>query len=349
MRDAPVPPSPSPVAATAASAHAGLDHPQPAGDGRVAPPDAKPDADPDGDAPLAGTGHAASAAATGATACPNCHAPLTLPAPHHCPHCGQETRVRPPTVGEFARQFADQYLATDGALWRTLGTLLARPGALTLAYLAGRRRHYVLPLRLYLSISVIVLLGINALLDARLSRLPELRIDVATSSLVAIDLGAVRVAVDRGRFQCRGLPVALCQRLSARLMADPADLWQRATQAGQRATGKLGAALFVLMPVFALLLLAAFAGQRWRYAEHLVFALHVHAWWLLAVGVAVLAVPGLTQAAWAAIPVYGAWAAWRVYGGPAWALALRLLAVTVAYIALLIVVLGALVLWALMQ
>ena len=47
--------------------------------------------------------------------------------------------MRPPTLVEFAQQFGGAYLATEGALWRTLRLLLTRPGELTRRYLAGPR------------------------------------------------------------------------------------------------------------------------------------------------------------------------------------------------------------------
>ncbi len=92
-------------------------------------------------------------------ACLNCGASFAAPRPKFCPSCGQETTVRPPTLGEFAQQFGGAYFSTEGALWRTLALLLFKPGELTRQYLAGRRKHYVLPLRLYLTVSVVVLLA----------------------------------------------------------------------------------------------------------------------------------------------------------------------------------------------
>lgn len=73
---------------------------------------------------------------------------------HYCPVCGQETRIEMPTVGHFLAEFAEQTLALQGQLWRTLYSLLFRPGQLTLDYVAGRRQRYVRPLRLYLAISI---------------------------------------------------------------------------------------------------------------------------------------------------------------------------------------------------
>lgn len=73
---------------------------------------------------------------------------------HYCPVCGQETRIEMPTVGHFLAEFAEQTLALQGQLWRTLYSLLFKPGQLTLDYVAGRRQRYVRPLRLYLAISI---------------------------------------------------------------------------------------------------------------------------------------------------------------------------------------------------
>ncbi|WP_273456080.1 DUF3667 domain-containing protein [Nevskia ramosa] len=71
-----------------------------------------------------------------------------------CPVCSQETRIEMPTVGHFVAEFAEQTLALQGQLWRTLYSLLFKPGQLTLDYIAGRRQRYVRPLRLYLAISI---------------------------------------------------------------------------------------------------------------------------------------------------------------------------------------------------
>ena len=90
--------------------------------------------------------------------CLSCDQPLTLPRPKFCPACGQDTHIRPPRIGEFIQQLGGAHLATQGALWRTLKLLLFKPGELTRQYRAGRRKHFVLALRLYLTVSVIALL-----------------------------------------------------------------------------------------------------------------------------------------------------------------------------------------------
>ena len=83
--------------------------------------------------------------------CANCGAPVDGA---FCARCGQETAIELPTARQFLRDAAGRYVALDGRLWRTLAALCARPGLLTREYLAGRRRRYVRPGRLFLVLSL---------------------------------------------------------------------------------------------------------------------------------------------------------------------------------------------------
>ena len=100
-------------------------------------------------------------------ACRNCgtQAPLKF-----CPACGQETTLHPPTLGEFLHEFVGHYVALEGTLWRTLGLLICRPGRLTREYLDGRRRRYVLPLRLYLTASFLFFLVLKLVAAGQIGR-----------------------------------------------------------------------------------------------------------------------------------------------------------------------------------
>jgi hypothetical protein len=73
-----------------------------------------------------------------------------------CPECGQNTRERLPTFMQFMREATGRYLAFEGKLWKTLVPLLFRPGFLTRAYFAGRRRRYIGPARLFLVSSLLL-------------------------------------------------------------------------------------------------------------------------------------------------------------------------------------------------
>lgn len=277
-------------------------------------------------------------------ACPNCEAPLPDPPPPFCPQCGQETRVRAPTLGEFVQQFGGAYLSTEGALWRTLKLLLLRPGELTRQYLAGRRKHYVLPLRLYLTVSVIVLLLVRLSTSAAIRADPALVASFDQSpDVIVLDIGAGRAGLQDGRFFCEGLPAWVCQRLQRRLDVDARGLQRELAGLGERVTANLGLAMFVLLPAFAAALKLAYWNRGLRYTEHLVFALHVHAFWFAVLALNLLPLGGFEGLSWFAVPVYTLVAMKRVYGGRWWPRWLRAAAVSTVYLLVMVAAMVALI------
>ena len=149
-------------------------------------------------------------------ACLNCGEEFTAPRPMFCPACGQESNVKPPTMMEFAQQFGGGFLALEGTLWRTLKRLLFQPGELTREYLAGRRRRYIPPLRMYLTISLVTLLLI------RFATAPDLAVSRSADRAPPmqqqfdITLGAAEAGLKEGVFYCTGFPRWLCDRLQRR-------------------------------------------------------------------------------------------------------------------------------------
>ena len=88
---------------------------------------------------------------------------------HYCPDCGQETDPRPPTVVELVRQLLSHYASAEGKLWPTIVGLIGKPGHLTTEHLAGRRRRYIMPTRLYLTTSILFFVLVKVLGAGNLS------------------------------------------------------------------------------------------------------------------------------------------------------------------------------------
>ena len=84
--------------------------------------------------------------------CKNCD---TLLEARYCPQCGQRDIDLDRPLAELLGEALRETLDVDGRASRTLWTLISRPGVLTRDYLAGRRRRYSPPFRLYLIISVL--------------------------------------------------------------------------------------------------------------------------------------------------------------------------------------------------
>jgi hypothetical protein len=249
-----------------------------------------------------------------------------------CPECGQETSVRAPTVGEFIQQFGGAYFATEGALWRSLKLLLLKPGELTAQYLAGRRKHFVLPLRLYLSISLLVLLLVRVAGSGSVEFKVGNPAEIAKeNSNFTLELGGGRAGMRGGVFFCESLPGWLCQRIQRRVDIEPGKMLGEVQLMRERFLSNLGGAMFVLLPGFALWLKWVYRNRHLRYTEHLVFALHLHAFWFVAL---LLTLPGLgllSALAVLSVPVYALIAMRRVYGGRVWPLLLRAALVSALY------------------
>jgi len=281
------------------------------------------------------------------SACLNCNEPFGAQRPRYCPACGQESNLKPPTLREFAQQFGGSYLAIEGALWRSLKLLLLRPGELTREYLLGRRRRYVLPLRLYLTISVIVLLGLRLMGSVELRAIDDPGHPVANEPITLSMFGG-RAGSKDGAFYCERLPQWLCARLKKRLDVDPQSLVNEIAAFGQRFLSNIGAAMFLAVPAFAAGLKLLYLGRAMRYTEHLVFALHLHAFWFLMLGLSLPGLSVLSALAFLAVPVYSVLALRRVYRGRWWLLLLRSAALAAGYVVVLGIALGALAVWTLL-
>jgi Protein of unknown function (DUF3667) len=279
--------------------------------------------------------------------CPNCGHALPDPRPRFCGHCGQETNLRPPRLLEFAQQFGGAYLSTEGALWRTLGLLLLRPGELTRRYLAGRRKHYVLPLRLYLTISLLTLLVLRLMIptdvDMGAGTGPATR-NLPNVTIKGLTPGAGAGLKD-GVFYCEGMPAWLCKRLSQKLELEPKSFAREMQRLPERFVSHWGTTMFLLVPLFAALHLLLYRRTGLRYTEHLVHALHVHAFWFAALLLAMLPSGVVAGVMALIVPVYTLMAARRVYGGGWWQTVWKALIVGFLYSIVLSVALAAVAVW----
>ena len=279
-------------------------------------------------------------------ACRNCGTPAPL---NFCPACGQETTLHPPTLGEFLHEFVGHYVALEGSLWRTLGLLLCRPGRLTREYLDGRRRRYVLPLRLYLTASFLFFLvlklvagtitpGMKVLVDGRDMAVAEYRAEIASAAHAAS--GSARPA-SGARFEvlkandCGGAGQRACSRVEQSLNEALAHAQENPQEALERAREHFmhwaPYAIFVLLPAFAGLMQLAYRRRGMTYGEHVVFSLHLHAFWFLA-ALALLALPeSVAAVAQFAVVAYGVWAMRETYGGRWWPAMLRAFLVSTLY------------------
>lgn len=116
------------------------------------------------------------------TECLNCGHPLDM-SDKYCPNCSQANSTKKLTIRDFLDEFLSSLIDYDSRLWKSLVSLLTRPGRITLDYVAGKRVTYSNPFRFLLSLAFLyfLLLGFagdfgdldNLNLDSKLSSNPD--------------------------------------------------------------------------------------------------------------------------------------------------------------------------------
>jgi hypothetical protein len=188
--------------------------------------------------------------------CLNCGAEL---GGRYCAACGQKHDPHRPTFGHFVAETAESLSHADGRLWKTLRLLLTKPGFLSREFFDGRRASYLPPIRLYivLSVAFFVLLAL----------LPN----HGDNPLADVDIGSETRCSDLqyyGPFKATMEPRlrAACVRVMA---DDGAGLGKAFLQNAPKA-------MWLLLPVFAAIMLLFYWRPRRLYAEHLLYLVHNH-------------------------------------------------------------------------
>jgi hypothetical protein len=243
--------------------------------------------------------------------CENCGALLQGP---YCSECGQKAADRIVPVWHLLNEALEAVFQLDLRVLRTLPTFLFLPGRLTEEYLNGRRQRYIRPFRLYL-FSTFVLFAVVALTTT------------GGFGVVLDPQGAVRLNPPNTGVSVGGAPdttgtsasgPALFgapdrrERIAQALESDSIDinvggfgpatnrqieqvLRAKSAQAVRNPRQFLGTLIdqgpylmFLMLPVFALLLKLLYVRRGRLYMEHLIFSLHVHALAFFAFTVGVL-------------------------------------------------------------
>jgi len=235
--------------------------------------------------------------------CPNCQASAR---DHFCSLCGETLTVHSPTAGEFIHEFIGHYVALEGRLWRTLRLLMTRPGQLTVDFLRGRRVPYIDPLRLYLTLSL-VMFGLIKLYGVDLPRvtfddrsfgatyshaMPGLARDDGTFPVAAL---SIKGKSDSGTHTVGQALMTLgsvdptwaknAQRFMAAAPEEQADIVNHGFLAN------LPYMLIGALPLFACYLKLIWWRSRRHYGDHLVFALHTTTFAFLLASVMIV-IPG---------------------------------------------------------
>ncbi len=278
--------------------------------------------------------------------CRNCGTPVTGP---FCSGCGQEDKDFDHSFVRFLTNAASALFNLDSRTWRTIVPLLFRPGEFTARYLAGERVKFVPPVRLYLFVSLLYFLMVAWLPAGG----PAVVWDVENPSLETEPRGVREdPVIEPGEGESRSIAERIRDELSEEGLEVPPFLERfvpgvdRAAQdpAAFRRAVLQGASylMFILVPLFGLLVKLTYPGRRRYYLHYLLFAVHFHSFVFLLLSLRLLMeapgwrfLSGLAGPLLLVVPVYLFVALRRVFGGSVSATGVRTLVVSVTYLGFL--------------
>jgi len=272
--------------------------------------------------PFAAGGVQSEHAVDTALRCANCQSTNVA---RFCAECGApRLDTRPITVRRFLNDAWNELSSLDSSTMLTIRALLTRPGELTWAYLGGRTRWFLPPLRVYLLAFGFYILGQSFMRDDYTTQL-KAGIAKAQTDAMAKQVQAGKAPASLSPVKS-GTPISAerAQR-RARAQAVMGTLPSRVGDVIVAASRNPWLAALNVFPV-ALGLAWLYRRRRQNYAEHVVMAVHLlaaNALLLLlnaAVHVALGMTPGhvdaISVAHWMLIGTYFFLAARRVYGEP---------------------------------
>lgn len=289
-----------------------------------------------------------------AGACPNCSAELNGP---FCSNCGQHQVDLDRPLRELGAEAMEAFFSFDTRILRTLWPLISRPGFLTVEFMAGRRKRYVHPFKLYFAICVALFIGLAA------SGYSVIVIGDSGDTVVAIgdehdadrpvdtgDGAASKTeplddAVPAGSTNFTLAESEDDDSFLSRLFQPLAELAEKDPKRLDRIfSDRLAKSIVILVPVFAALLRLLY----WRrsYITDVVFSLHLHSFAFLALlaGLSVDLVTGASEGsgpgnavAVVAIAVYTFLALRRVQGQGRLVTVAKMVLLLIGYLVALIV------------
>lgn len=251
------------------------------------------------------------------TQCEDCGAELHG---RYCSRCGQVAVDYHRSFRHVIADVAESFLNWDSKFTKTLGLLVVSPGWLTNQFVAGRRTRYLHPLRLYLLVSIVfflcarfVPLGVKPPDTSKMTAKDRAEVAEAMKNPAipeAVREQVLRNIAEQEKKAAAKSPLFVTPATipsppplpgKNESLAGPPDDASPRSWLKRRIREKIGphggnvelvsktlrdnisTMMLFCIPLFALVLKILYLRQRRYYIEHLVYALHIHAFFYIAV------------------------------------------------------------------
>lgn len=232
----------------------------------------------------------------GNTHCLNCGAPLLG---SYCSQCGQKDLPRRQAIGDMPVNFIGSFFSFESKFFKTFGTLLVKPGKIINEYNEGKRERYYHPARMYVFLSFIFFLLFALMPDEEKVNLTEDGRKLSKEETARV-LDTLKTVPWQGytpktiaEYDSIQNTKPLSKRdgkmeryfqekyilLKQKRGWDDKTVWKSFGMSFQNNIPKM---IFLLLPVFALLLKLLYIRRDFYYSEHLVFSVFYYDFLFLA-------------------------------------------------------------------
>ena len=207
--------------------------------------------------------------------CQNCRHELTG---EYCSNCGQRNVHLKLPLKDLLKDLLEEVLSFDSRLIHSLAPFVRKPGLLTVEFMSGRRTHHISPFKLYFFMSFLYFFTAAMVEDP--THKPQVNIKINDDSLMtgirsdsALKLntmGGLKLNVTKGDTG------AVERKFGHRFAAGLRKVKENPQAFYDRLHEHTPQIVFLLLPVFALLLKLIYVRSKTFYIQHLVFSFFYH-------------------------------------------------------------------------
>jgi hypothetical protein len=241
--------------------------------------------------------------------CPNCHTVFANEQSNFCAHCGQENHTHKLPIKHFAMELVESFTHFDTKVLATFKDLIVQPGLVIKNFNDNKRARYVPPIRIYAFTSFAFFLILSFTANKKVDKELEIMtkdIQKASTGLLRMEILGQNIKIDsltnRELFAHPSLTNELIDStlrskkietnwVSTRSLYTVikigkgeltlADLYKKFIRSSSYA-------IFVFMPIFALLMIPLYRKRNYFYSEFLVFSIYFHTFLFSIFGVLVI-------------------------------------------------------------
>lgn len=200
-----------------------------------------------------------------------------------CPNCGQENKETKESFHYLFFHTVEDIVHYDSGFWKTIKYLLFYPGKLTNEYIAGRRKVYVPPVKLYIFISFITFFLLSILTsfedNAESPVKTEKQAETLKKNNIRFSHGEKgNIVIDTTEIESnlveQGGATGMWINEKFKHVAKEARKKDFAKKFYKTLFSTIPKALFIFMPLFAFVLWLFHNKKKWYYFDNGIFTIH---------------------------------------------------------------------------